>query len=95
MTPIKESAGIFESRGIRYLFLPLNCSELAPVEFFFSQLKRSVLRDTKDLVKLNKSKGFDLMERQTERIPPNRIKRLFDNFTEVLYSLLEDARNIL
>eukprot|EP00345_Euplotes_harpa_P004558 CAMPEP_0168333402 /NCGR_PEP_ID=MMETSP0213-20121227/9592_1 /TAXON_ID=151035 /ORGANISM="Euplotes harpa, Strain FSP1.4" /LENGTH=72 /DNA_ID=CAMNT_0008337731 /DNA_START=623 /DNA_END=841 /DNA_ORIENTATION=+ len=69
MTPIKESAGIFESRDIRYLFLPPYCPELALVELFFSQLKRSVLGATKDLVKLNKSEGFDLVERQTERVP--------------------------
>ena len=90
----KKVLKYLDSKGVRYLFLPPYCPELAPVELFFSQLKKSLSRAVKVPVKMNTGEGTNLVKHHIQMITPNRIKRLFSNFTKVLYSILEDTKII-
>ena len=90
----KKVLKYLDSKGVRYLFLPPYCPELAPVELFFSQLKKSISRAVKVPVKMNTKEGTNLVKHHIQMITPNRIKRLFSNFTKVLYSILEDTKII-
>ena len=82
--------------GIACIFLPQYCPELAPIELFFGQVKKSMAtRKTNEIVTLNNQTGCEILSEIITSIDRMVIIKIWDHFISQLKQLVSRVGTIL
>ena len=92
----KQMKKLYIEEGLRVLFLPAYSPELAPIEKFFSRIKRNVLKEASGkLLNWRSDSAMKILNRVIMRTTREDIIRLWSTFTKEVDNWLENLANII